>query len=103
MHPRGLRCSSFKYSRYSQSSRLARGAPRPSRCDAGLSPRAASRAALNLGPSFHAHGLVHISCRNRSASPVIEVEGEMKYTILLYETETDFKARRDEPRNEAYW
>src|SRR6476660_450152 len=38
MHPRGLRCSSFKYSRYSQSSRLARGAPRPSRCDARLSP-----------------------------------------------------------------
>jgi hypothetical protein len=42
MHPRGLRCSSFKYSRYSQSSRLARGAPRRSRCDAGLAPRAAS-------------------------------------------------------------
>jgi len=39
---RGLRCSSFKYWRYSQSSRLARGAPRPSRCDARLSPRAAS-------------------------------------------------------------
>src|SRR5438034_7412224 len=38
---RGLRCSSFKYWRYSQSSRLARGAPRPSRCDARLSPRAA--------------------------------------------------------------
>src|SRR5204863_487408 len=28
MHPRGLRCSSLKYSRYSRSSRLARGAPR---------------------------------------------------------------------------
>jgi len=39
---RGLRCSSFKYWRYSQSSRLARGAPRPCRCDARLSPRAAS-------------------------------------------------------------
>jgi lipopolysaccharide/colanic/teichoic acid biosynthesis glycosyltransferase/glycosyltransferase involved in cell wall biosynthesis len=35
------RCSSFKYSRYSQSSRLAIGAPRLSRCDAGLPPRAA--------------------------------------------------------------
>jgi hypothetical protein len=31
------------------------------------------------------------------------VEDEMKYTILLYETEADFKARRDEPPNEAYW
>ncbi len=40
MHPRGLRCSSLKYSRYSRSSRLAREAPRPSRCDARLSPRA---------------------------------------------------------------
>src|SRR5438105_2084916 len=34
MHPRRLRCSSLKYSRYSPSSRLAAGAPRPSRCDA---------------------------------------------------------------------
>src|ERR1700716_2710532 len=39
MHPRRLRCSSLKYSRYSRSSRLAGRAPRPSRCDAGLSPR----------------------------------------------------------------
>ncbi|PYQ98999.1 MAG: hypothetical protein DMF96_08840 [Acidobacteria bacterium] len=31
---------SFKYSRYSRSSRLAGGAPRSSRCDARLSPRA---------------------------------------------------------------
>src|SRR5205814_105972 len=37
---RRLRCSSLKYSRYSRSSRLACGAPRPSRCDARLSPRA---------------------------------------------------------------
>src|SRR5438093_103949 len=42
MHPRWLRCSSLKYSRYSRSSRLAGGAPRPSRCDARLSPRPAS-------------------------------------------------------------
>ena len=41
MHPRWRRCSSLKYSRYSRSSRLASGAPRPSRCDARLSPRAA--------------------------------------------------------------
>src|SRR5881409_250246 len=41
MHPRRLRCFSLKYSRYSRSSRLAGGAPRPSRCDARLSPRAA--------------------------------------------------------------
>lgn len=27
----------------------------------------------------------------------------MKYTILLFESEADFKARRDEPRNETYW
>jgi len=40
--PRGwLRCSSLKYSRYSRSSRLAIGAPRPSRCDGRHSPRAA--------------------------------------------------------------
>ena len=39
---RWLRCSSLKYSRYSRSSRLASEAPRPSRCDARLSPRAAS-------------------------------------------------------------
>ena len=43
MHPRRRRCSSLKYSRYSRSSRLASEAPRPSRCDARLSPRAASR------------------------------------------------------------
>src|SRR5262245_58338122 len=41
MHPRWLRCSSLKYSRYSRSSRLAIGAPRTSRCDARLSRRAA--------------------------------------------------------------
>src|SRR5262245_47373869 len=41
MHPASLRCSSIKYCRYSQSSRLAIRAPRPSRCDAGLPPRAA--------------------------------------------------------------
>jgi hypothetical protein len=48
MHPRQLRCSSLKYSRYSRSSRLAGGAPRPSRCDARLSPQAASGAAAML-------------------------------------------------------
>src|SRR6185436_13677876 len=42
MHPASPRCSSLKYSRYSQSSRLAIRAPRPSRCDAGVPPRAAS-------------------------------------------------------------
>jgi hypothetical protein len=31
------------------------------------------------------------------------VEEDMKYTILLYETKADFDARRDEPRNAAYW
>src|SRR5438093_7969571 len=46
MHPRRLRCSSLKYSRYSRSSRLAGGAPRPSRCDARLSPRAANAVVL---------------------------------------------------------
>src|SRR6266849_423955 len=47
MHPRRLRCSSLKYSRYSRSSRLAGGAPRPSRCDARLSPRAARATAAS--------------------------------------------------------
>src|SRR6185295_10306518 len=47
MHPGWRRCSSFKYSRYSQSSRLASRAPRPSRCDAGLPPRAASTTLLD--------------------------------------------------------
>src|SRR5882724_6433212 len=47
MHPRWLRCSSLKYSRYSRSSRLAIGAPRPSRCDARLSPRAAKARSLS--------------------------------------------------------
>src|SRR5438093_7964164 len=45
---RWLRCSSLKYSRYSRSSRLAGGAPRPSRCDARLSPRAVDRRARQL-------------------------------------------------------
>ena len=40
MHPRWLRGSSLTYSRYARSSRLAIGAPRPSRCDARLAPRA---------------------------------------------------------------
>ena len=39
MHPAVLRCSSVEYPRYSLSSRLARRAPLPSRCDAGLPPR----------------------------------------------------------------
>ena len=52
MHPRGLRCSSFKYRPYSQSSRLARGAPRPSRCDARLSPRAASVAPIRTESKY---------------------------------------------------
>jgi hypothetical protein len=43
MHPGWLRCSSFKYSRYSQSSRLASRAPRQPLCDAGLAPRTAGR------------------------------------------------------------
>src|SRR6267142_354115 len=50
MHPRWLRCSSLKYSRYSRSSRLARGALRPSRCDARLSPRAASTLFMSGSP-----------------------------------------------------
>ena len=55
MHPRWRRCSSLKYSRYSQSSRLAIGAPRRSRCDDGLAPRAArARAARSLDPQTHA-------------------------------------------------
>ena len=37
-----LRCSSFKYSRYSRSSRLAGRAHHRPRCRAGLSPRTAS-------------------------------------------------------------
>ena len=41
---RGLRCSSFKYSRYSQSSRLAHGEPRRPRCYARVAPRAAVHA-----------------------------------------------------------
>ncbi len=40
MHPAWRRCSSVEYSRYSPSSRLASRAPRPSRCDAALPPRA---------------------------------------------------------------
>jgi hypothetical protein len=54
MPPRWLRCS-LKYSRYSRSSRLAIEAPRPSRCDAGLSPRAANaRARRNASwTTFH--------------------------------------------------
>jgi hypothetical protein len=39
--PGWRRCSSFKYYRYAQSSRLASGALRPPRCDAALAPRAA--------------------------------------------------------------
>jgi hypothetical protein len=35
MHPRWLRCSSITYAQYSQSSRLASGAPRRPRCCAG--------------------------------------------------------------------
>ena len=54
MHPRWLRCSSFKYSRYSQSSRLAIGAPRRSRCDDGVAPRAANgRHHPGPGPVLH--------------------------------------------------
>ena len=40
MHPAARRSSSVEYSRYSSSSRLDWRAPRPSRCDAALPPRA---------------------------------------------------------------
>ena len=46
MHPGARRCSSVEDSRSSPSSRLDRRAPRPSRCDAALSPRAARRSRL---------------------------------------------------------
>ena len=46
MHPAARRCSSVEYSQYSPSSRLDRRAPRPSRCNAGLPPRAAGTCAV---------------------------------------------------------
>ena len=49
MHPAWRRCSSRKYSPYSRSSRLARRAPRPSRCHAGPSPRAPNAIWLSTG------------------------------------------------------
>src|SRR3989475_6277593 len=55
MHPRRLRCSSLKYSRYSRSSRLAGGAPRPSRCDARLSPRAVKGGRCRIASRFEFH------------------------------------------------
>jgi len=42
LHPRRLRCSSFKYAQYFQSSRLVGGAHHRSRCSPPLPPRAAS-------------------------------------------------------------
>ena len=44
MQPASRRCSSLICAQQTRSSRLAIRAPRPSRCDAGLSPRAARRA-----------------------------------------------------------
>src|ERR687891_466806 len=58
MHPRGLRCSSLKYSRYSRSSRLAREAPRPSRCDATLSPRAVKEERMRVESVLGKGGLL---------------------------------------------
>ena len=71
MHPGWRRCSSFKYSRYSQSSRLASRAPRPSRCNAGLAPRAA-RGTLSrlLRRSLHTARLK--TSQRRRRSPGIE-------------------------------
>src|SRR2546425_3484444 len=62
MHPRRLRCSSLKYSRYSRSSRLAGGAPRPSRCDARLSPRAAKGRITKLATGM-GHGFIQAGDR----------------------------------------
>jgi hypothetical protein len=44
---------------------------------------------------------MHVEIGPPRSSLMVEVE--MKYTILLYETEADFKKRRDDPPNEAYW
>ena len=55
MHPAARRYSSLEYSGYSPSSRLDRRAPRPSRCDAALPPRAAGAVvalALALGAAI---------------------------------------------------
>src|SRR6266849_1508039 len=74
MHTRGLRYSSFKYSRYSQSSRLARGAPRPSRCDARLSPRAAR---IVSEKREHTPGRPAPPAKNRRSSEVVPREARL--------------------------
>ncbi len=80
MHPRWRRCSSFKYSRYSQSSCLARGAPRRPRCNAGLSPRAVKGAACAILIGIVCVGTSHAAQRSRPAPrkelPVPFVVGE---------------------------
>src|SRR5439155_26118630 len=77
MHPRRLRCSSLKYSRYSRSSRLAGGAGPPTRLPRwgprGGAPNAAAAlgtpgrlARLGATPDFH-HGLL-------GGEPVVLIE-----------------------------
>ena len=82
MHPARRRCSSLKYSRYSRSSRLAGRAPRRSRCDAGLLPRAAGLGAAFAFLTIPALTLAHHGVGAQfDLSTSIELQGEVDRVI----------------------
>src|SRR5882672_11843890 len=110
MHPRGLRCSSFKYSRYCSPPCTTRtvgappvgrravryrgpqrgsragvvvGAPRPSRCDARLSPRAAKERLANLPRRHGGHGGQEVqTCPQQDFSSESAVSSVVESLIL---------------------
>src|SRR5687768_13439952 len=89
MHPRWRRCSSLKYSRYSRSSRLASGAPRPSRCDAGVSPRAVNLPRMRRlgGASLLIIGSIVLGAGPARAQQAITVQGG----VIFYGDNTEFR------------
>ena len=72
-HPVWRCYSSVKYAQYSPSSRLAGQAPRPPRCDAGLSPRVASSLPVSL-----AAGLLFLFSLS-VAQVLAQAEGEWRF------------------------
>ncbi len=75
MHPAWRRCSSFRYSRYPHSSRLATRAPRPSRCDAAFSPRAPYDLTLPRGRARRAHRHAAAPLRPRAGDDPVDRAG----------------------------
>src|SRR5947208_8614062 len=96
---RRRRCSSFKYSRYSQSSRRAGGAPRSSRCDARLSPRAVRgrESAFHVVVAGSVFKPAQIPATERLRSFLVRrTAAGLRHVFLPDTVHVEFRRRRDD-------